>query len=111
MELINTQFKRCDLVKPNGRIDGSTAPQLEEALNAITEAGRYKLVMDMTDVNFVSSAGWWVLIRAQKACRRYKRGEVVMACLDPKIRSSLDLVGMGTYFKIFDDVTTAVGSF
>jgi anti-sigma B factor antagonist len=111
MELSTTQFKRCDLIKPIGRIDGSTAPQLEEAVTAVTESGRYKLVMDMTDVNFVSSAGWWVLIRAQKTCRRYKRGEVVLACLDPKIRSSLDLVGMGSYFQIFDDVTTAVGSF
>ncbi len=111
MEVTTTQYKRCDLVKPTGRIDGSTAPQLEEALKAITEAGRYKLVLDMSDVNFVSSAGWWVLIRTQKTCRRYKRGEVVLACLDPKIRSSLDLVGMGTYFTIYDDVTSAVGNF
>lgn len=111
MEVTNTQFKRCDLIKPTGRIDGSSAPDLEEALNNVINSGRYKVILDMTDVSFVSSAGWWVMIRAQKACRRYKRGEVVLACLDPKIRSSLDLVGMGTYFKTFDDLTSAVGSF
>ncbi len=111
MEISVTQFKRCDLVKVNGRIDSSTAPQLESALQSITDAGRFKIVLDMSDVNFMSSKGWWVLIQAQKRCKRYKRGELVLAKVRGEIRSSLDLVGMGTYFKIFDDVTAAVGSF
>lgn len=111
MEFTTTEYKRCDLVKTAGRVDGSTAPQLEELLNALTEAGKYKIVFDMTEVNFMSSAGWWVLIRTQKVCRRYKRGELVLACVDEKIKGSLDLVGMTNYFKIFDDITSAVGSF
>lgn len=111
MELTKIEYKRCDLIKPHGRIDGSNASELEEALQALTDAGRYKIVFDMNEVNFMSSAGWWVLIRAQKTCKRYKRGEVVLACVDPKIRNSLDLVGMGAYFQVFDDVTAAVGSF
>ncbi len=111
MEFTTSEFKRCDLIKTAGRIDGSNAPQLEELLSSLNEAGKYKIVFDMSGVNFMSSAGWWVLIRTQKACRRYKRGELVLACVDPKIRGSLDLVGMTSYFKIFDDVTSAVGSF
>ncbi len=111
MEFKTTEYKRCDLVKTEGRIDGSNAPQLEEKLKTMMDEGKYKLVFDMTDVNFMSSAGWWVLIRTQKACRRYKRGELVLACVDPKIRQSLDLVGMGSYFHIYDDVTSAVGNF
>ena len=111
MELTTTQYKRCDLVKAVGRIDGSNAGQLEEALNALTDSGRYKIIFDMSDVNFMSSAGWWVLIRTQKACKRYKRGEVVLACVDEKIKGSLELVGMATYFTTYDDITAAVGSF
>jgi len=111
MEVSTTQFKRCDLVKANGRVDSNTAPQLEEALNTIFEAGRYKIVFDMTDVNFMSSKGWWVLIESQKKCKRYKRGEVVLVNVREEIRSSLDLVGMGTYFKIYNDLTVAVASF
>ncbi len=111
MEFTTTQYKRCELVKTSGRIDGSNAPQMEELFNNMTESGKYKIIFDMSDVNFMSSAGWWVLIRTQKTCRRYKRGELVLACVDEKIKSSLDLVGMTNYFKIFDDVTSAVGSF
>src|SRR3989304_4380906 len=111
MEITTTQFKRCDVVDVNGRIDSYTAPQLEEELKGITDGGRYKIVLDMNDVDFMSSKGWWVLIETQKTCKRYNRGELVLVCMQDRIRESLNLVGMGNYFKMFDDVTTAVGSF
>jgi len=41
MEIKHTQFKRCDLLKIKGRIDSYTAPQLEDAINEITNAGRF----------------------------------------------------------------------
>jgi len=111
MEISSNQYKRCDLVSAAGRVDSSTAPQLEEALKAVTDAGRYKIALDMSGVTFMSSKGWWVLIDTQKTCKRYKRGELVLVNVRDEIRSSLDLVGMGSYFKIFNDVTSAVGSF
>jgi len=41
----------------------------------------------MTDVNFLSSAGWWVLIGTQKECKKLNRGELVLACMDKTIRT------------------------
>ena len=111
MEFSTTQYKRCDMVKAAGRIDGSNSSGLDEIMNGITEAGRFKIVFDMSEIKFMSSSGWWVLVRAQKMCKRFNRGEVVLAGVDSKIRSSLDLVGMGSYFKIFNDNTSAVASF
>lgn len=111
MEIDTVDYKRCSMIKAAGRIDGLTAPQLEEALNNTIDRGVYKIVFDMDDVDFMSSAGWWVLIEAQKKCKRYNRGEVVLANVKDRIRSSLDLVGMGSYFNVFDDVTSAVGHF
>jgi anti-sigma B factor antagonist len=111
MEITTTQYKRCDVLKAIGRIDGSNAHEVEKAFNDITEAGRYKIIFDMSEITFVASRGWWVLIGAQKACKRFNRGEVVLVNVQPEIRKSLDLVGMGDYFKSFDDVTSAVGYF
>ena len=111
MEITTSQFKRCDLVDVNGRIDSYTAPQLEEVLKGIIDQGRYKIILDLNDVDFMSSKGWWVLIETQKACKRYNRGELVLVCVQERIRESLNLVGMGNYFSMFNDVTTAVGSF
>jgi len=111
MEVTTAQHKRCDVVKATGRVDSYTSPDVEKAMNMITEAGRYKIVFDMSEVDFMSSKGWWVLIETQKKCKRYKRGELILVDVKEEIRASLDLVGMGSYFKIFNDLTKAVGSF
>jgi len=94
-----------------GRIDSNTGDDLFKVFNSLNENDHYKIVFDMADVDFMSSKGWWVLIETQKACRRYNRGELVLAGVQDKILASLDLVGMSHYFKIYDDVVSAVGQF
>lgn len=111
MDITTTQYKRCDVVKMVGRVDSYTAPNLEEVLTNITNNGRYKIIFDMTDVDFMSSKGWWVLIETQKACKRYNRGELLLVCIQDRIKESLNMVGMISYFKMFDDLTSAVAYF
>ncbi|OGN92976.1 MAG: hypothetical protein A2Z71_03940 [Chloroflexi bacterium RBG_13_50_21] len=109
MDIQTSEFKRCTVVKTSGRIDGSNAQELAQALKAVTSKGNYNIVFDMSEVKFVASAGWWVLIDTQKTCK--PSGELVLVKVDKGIQDSLNLVGMGSYFCIFDDVTAAVGSF
>jgi anti-anti-sigma factor len=109
MEIQTSEFKRCAVLKTSGRIDGSNAPQLAQAFKAILAKGVHNIVFDMSEVNFMASAGWWVLIDTQKACK--PSGELVLAQIDAGIKDALNLVGMGTYFNSFEDVTSAVGYF
>jgi anti-anti-sigma factor len=109
MDIQTTEMKRCTVVKTSGRIDGSNAQELAQALKAVTGKNVYNIIFDMSDVNFVASAGWWVLIDTQKTCK--PSGELVLVKVEKGIRDSLNLVGMGSYFSIYDDLTTAVGSF
>jgi anti-anti-sigma factor len=109
MEIQTTEHKRCTVVKTSGRIDGSNAQEFAQALKAVTSKGRYNIVFDMSDVIFIASAGWWVLIDTQKTCK--PNGELVLVKVDKGIKDSLDLVGMGSYFSTYEDITTAVGSF
>ena len=111
MEISTSQFKHCDVIKVTGRIDSATSPQLAEAINRINDQGRYKLVIDFTDVNFISSAGLRVLIATLKNCRRYNRGDLVLAGMQENIHSVFDLAGFTSIFKIHDDVLSAVGAF
>ncbi|NPV57791.1 MAG: STAS domain-containing protein [Anaerolineae bacterium] len=111
MKLSPNTYKHCDLIKIEGRVDSSTAPQLAEALNTITDNGRYRIVLDFSKVEFISSAGLRVLINTQKNCKRYNRGEVVLAELPKNIYAALDLAGFTMLFKIFDNVIEAVASF
>jgi len=109
MEILTTEYKRCTVLKTSGRIDGSNAPDLGKSLKDIMEKGTHNIILDMSEVNFIASAGWWVLIDTQKTCK--PRGEVVLVAVKPAIKDSLNLVGMGSYFTTFDDLTSAVGYF
>lgn len=111
LEVTTKQFKRCDLVKATGRIDSQTAPQLADTMNAINEAGRYRIVFDMGDLEYISSAGLRVMISVQKTCKRWNRGEMVLASVPERIYGALNLAGFVPLFEIFDDVPDAVGSF
>ncbi len=111
MEVSNQQFKRCDLITITGRVDSATAPKFAEALEKIGGESRFKIVVDLSGVEYMSSAGFRALIAAQRNCKRYNRGEVVLANVPTNIYSALELAGFTNLFQIFSDVTAAVGYF
>jgi anti-anti-sigma factor len=80
MDIQTTVHKRCTVIKTSGRIDGSNAPHLGKALKEILEKGVFNIVFDMSEVTFMASAGWWVLIDTQKNCK--PRGELVLASVE-----------------------------
>ena len=111
MEISTTQYKRCDVIKVDGRIDSASAPELHDAFNKLLEDNRFHLVFNMEAVNFISSAGLRVLISTQKNCKRFNRGELVLTNVPENIMAALDLAGFTSLFKIFDSEVAAVGNF
>ena len=111
LDVTTKQFKRCDLIRATGRVDSHTAPQLAEAFDAINEAGRFKIVFDMSEVEYISSAGLRVMINVQKTCKRWNRGELVLAGVPERVYDALNLAGFVSLFNIYDDATEAVGKF
>jgi anti-sigma B factor antagonist len=111
MEISSKQLKRVDLVEVSGRIDSTVAAQLEDAFKAITAAGRYRIVVDMAKLDYISSRGLRALIATLKEARRWNRGDVRLCNVPARIQAVLDLAGFTPLFKIFDNTVDAVGSF
>ena len=111
MEITNQEFKHCDLFKVKGRVDSATAPDFSKALEKANKDGRYKLVIDMSELEYMSSAGFRALLAAQRNCKHYNRGELVLVSVPERIREALELAGFTELFKTFNDTVAAVGSF
>jgi anti-sigma B factor antagonist len=111
MEITTKQLKRVDVVTVSGRVDSSTAQELDEVLKSILEAERYRICMDLSDLEYISSAGIKVLISVLKACKRWNRGDLRLSNMLPRIAEVFDLAGLTPLFKIYSDVVEAVGSF
>jgi len=99
------------MITVTGRVDSSTAPKLTQALEAANDGGKYKIVVNMKDLEYMSSAGFRALLSAQRNCKKYNRGEVVLASVPTRIREALELAGFTELFKSFDDSLAAVGHF
>lgn len=111
MEITIQEFKHCDLFKIKGRVDSATAPEFSKALEKANEAGRYKIAVDMSELEYMSSAGFRALLASQRNCKHYNRGEMVLVSVPARIQEALELAGFTELFKTFDDPIAAVGSF
>lgn len=93
-----------------GRVDGLSAPELDDVLQKEIKDKSHKLVVDMTGTEFMSSAGMRALLKARLAVQD-KHGDLRLAGLTDYILDSLKLVGLDKLFKIYKSAPEAVASF
>ena len=101
----------CDLLILSGRFDASAAPNLELAMLKIFDSKRYKLVLNLTDVSFMSSSGLRVLISVSQEAQKHWGGDVRLASVNERIMDVLQLAGLIPLFQIFDTEQQAIESF
>lgn len=95
------------IVRPVGRIDTNTSEELERWVAARLDGGVRKLVVDMTTVDYISSAGLRVLLMTLKRLKG-SGGQLVLAGLNTSVRQIFDLAGFSTMFAIEPDADRAV---
>ena len=74
----------------SGRLDTQTAPELEAELDSVL-AGLKELTFDMTNLEYVSSAGLRVILKAQKAMNA--QGSMKLTGVNDSIMEVFDLTG------------------
>jgi anti-sigma B factor antagonist len=50
------------IIRVSGYLDTTTARELEAALGGLKERGTYRIVLDLSGVTYISSAGWGIFI-------------------------------------------------
>jgi anti-anti-sigma factor len=113
MKIKTREMNRCELLAVSERVDSSTAPELEETLLGIIQAGQKNIVVNLKDTTFISSAGLKAVLSAQMKVRKMRpvAGEVVISEITPELRESFELVGFDRLFTFYDSDLEAVGSF
>jgi anti-anti-sigma factor len=96
--------RRCDgvmVLAAAGRIDSTTSKAFEAEVIEVLDDGERRVVLDLSGVDYMSSAGIRVLLMATK--RLTGRGRLVLCGLQGPVRQVLDLAGL---FKLFVVDTT-----
>ena len=110
MECKVREIANVTLIQVEGRIDHTTAKAFEDVLSSQVTgcAGEdKKLLLDLSGVTFMSSAGLRVLMIAAKQCRK-QNGRMVLAALQPMIREVFQISRFDSLFEVFPTVRAAL---
>jgi anti-sigma B factor antagonist len=89
-----------------GAIDGKTAPEVQDRLMPLI-ADNTKIVIDMSKVSFLSSAGLRILLLLYRQASS-RNGKIALAGLPDPIQDVMSMTGFLNYFKIAASVDEAV---
>ncbi len=93
-----------------GFLDAHTFEELDEAINGLFDEGVYRIVVDLSELDYISSAGAGVFIGALAEAQE-NGGKLVLASLGSNVREVFDLLGLTQIFTIVDSVDAAIAAF
>ena len=98
------------MVRLSGYLDAHTFERLEETITDLFMKGHYKIVVDLAQVEYISSAGAGVFIGALSEAHEHK-GNIVLMNPTPNVREVFDLLGLTQIFQVVDDQPAALAAF
>jgi anti-sigma B factor antagonist len=92
-----------------GEIDLHVSPVLTASLNAMIDKKPDRLVIDLSDVSYIDSAGLAALIQAMQKVEGYG-GKFLLAGLQETVRSIFEISRLDQVFQIFPDADAALAA-
>jgi len=97
------------VVAVRGEIDLFTAPDLKATLLSAIDAGKSRIVVDLTDTAFLDSTALGVLIGAIKRVRA-RDGALTIVNTDPNIAKTFEITGLDQIFTITETRDEAIAA-
>jgi len=97
------------VMRLSGALDGLTYLDLLKAFNQSIEKEAKRIVLDMNEVDYVSSAGLRVLLQGAKALKETE-GEIVLFGMNSAVKEVFSLSGFKTLFRTFSSEDDAVSN-
>lgn len=110
MELCTEQHDQTIVVTVAGSVDALTAGQVTSYLGAHVDSGQKQLVLDMSQVDFMSSAGLRTILDILRRARQ-PGGDFRLAAAQAGVRRTLEISGFTRILKTYATVDEAVASF
>jgi len=98
------------LVSIRNELDASTAQRAKEAFGALIDGGAVRLVMDLSNLDYIDSAGLGVLVSTLKMLRA-RGGDLRLFGVKDSVKMIFDLTRLSRVFTIFPGKEEALASF
>ena len=88
MEIATQEYKRVAVMSVTGRVDSATAPELEGKLRELVDSDKNQIVLDLKDVEYMSSAGLRAMVSTLKAVKRVN-GDLRISSPSPRVEEAV----------------------
>ncbi len=103
MNIEETMKNDTCVVRVTGRLDATTAPELDQAVKQIIDQGKNKMAFDLTHLEYVSSAGLRIFLVVAKKLKGLD-GELSLAGLQGNIKEVLEISGFPSILPCYDSM-------
>jgi anti-sigma B factor antagonist len=100
VELTTTNRENATVIAITGRVDTATAPVLEQAINKEIELGHRKILLNFSQVTYISSGGLRVLLATAKKLKS-PDDRFALCGLSAEVHKILRLAGFTSIFSIY----------
>jgi anti-sigma B factor antagonist len=104
------QNRSVSEIRVDGVIDTLTAGELEEVIDTLLKRGRYRIIIDLAGVDYISSAGWGIFISHIKDVRS-NNGDIKLAGMIPNVGEIYQLLEFDNVLKSHVTVDDARAAF
>ena len=105
-EVAREDHSDISILRLKGFLDAHTAPNFEQAIQELIEEKRFKIIVSMSDLNYISSAGLGVFMGFIEEIRE-KDGDIKLSNMTDKVYKVFDLLGFPALYQIFKEETEA----
>jgi len=111
MNITNKEIGGVSVVALNGRIVlGEESTALREKVKSLLGAGKKRIVLDMSNVTYIDSAGLGILVAAHISAKN-QGAALHLSNLGNKFHHVLQITRLLTVFDVFDSEAEAIKSF
>ncbi len=107
MNISESKQGNVTILKAEGKLDSMSSPELDKRLASMVESGTKKIVLDLSNLDYVSSAGLRVFLSAAKRLKQVQ-GKLELANLSAQVQQIFDIAGFETILPVFKTVNEAV---
>ena len=95
------------IISARGFIDTTTAPDLEKRLEEQLALNKYRIIVNLENIDYVSSAGWGVFVSEIREIRE-NNGDLVLVNMSSDVFDVYELMEFSSILKSFESIEDAI---
>ncbi|AKM82018.1 TPA: anti-sigma factor antagonist [Candidatus Berkelbacteria bacterium] len=88
------------VIDVSGEIDVYTSPRLKQQINGCFNNRQYRIVVNLTEAEYLDASALGILISGLKGCRE-QNGTLLLICPKPRVLKIFEITGLNKIFEIF----------